>query len=138
MRLSLLELHSKQEQRFIEQVAIMESKWREKLRAQEELYRVKELEYRSYDKEVLGRLFHDGYEEIERLKETNREQWLEARDARQRHKLLEKELRKMKSEMEAAQLETDYRLEMATKVKQEWVGPLIQGGLGLGKPMYPS
>ncbi|KAI0184667.1 hypothetical protein EV127DRAFT_443681 [Xylaria flabelliformis] len=48
MRLSLLEIHKKQEQQFFERVSSMENNWKEKLREKEEEYRLKELEYRAY------------------------------------------------------------------------------------------
>ncbi|KAI0515095.1 P-loop containing nucleoside triphosphate hydrolase protein [Xylaria bambusicola] len=47
MRLSLLEIHKKQEQRFIEQVSMMQKKWRDTLKEKEEECRLKELEYRN-------------------------------------------------------------------------------------------
>ncbi|KAI1420349.1 hypothetical protein F5Y12DRAFT_773673 [Xylaria sp. FL1777] len=47
MRLSLLEIHKKQEQQFIEKVSVMQNKWKETLREKEEEYRLKELEYRA-------------------------------------------------------------------------------------------
>ncbi|KAJ3579691.1 hypothetical protein NPX13_g868 [Xylaria arbuscula] len=57
MRLSLLEIHNKQEQRFIKQVSTMQSKWRAMLEEKEEEYRLKEHEYRT-------RLLHRQEEEL--------------------------------------------------------------------------
>ncbi|KAI0859103.1 hypothetical protein F4860DRAFT_483820 [Xylaria cubensis] len=45
MRLSLLEIHKKQEQQFFERVLSLENRWKEPLREKEEEYRLKELEY---------------------------------------------------------------------------------------------
>ncbi|KAI0543512.1 hypothetical protein F4679DRAFT_568379 [Xylaria curta] len=48
MRLSLLEIHKKQEQQFFERVSSMENRWKETLKEKEEEYRRKELEYRAH------------------------------------------------------------------------------------------
>ncbi|KAI0967998.1 P-loop containing nucleoside triphosphate hydrolase protein [Xylaria arbuscula] len=47
MRLSLLEIHKKQEQRFIKQVSTLQNEWKNTLREKEEECRQKELEYRA-------------------------------------------------------------------------------------------
>lgn len=47
MRLSLIEIHSKQERQFLDRVLAMENEWKESLRQREEDYRLKVLEYRT-------------------------------------------------------------------------------------------
>ncbi|KAJ2998469.1 hypothetical protein NUW58_g304 [Xylaria curta] len=47
MRLSLVEIHNKQEQQFLDRVSVMEAQWKESLRQMEDEYRLKELHYRT-------------------------------------------------------------------------------------------
>lgn len=56
MRLSLVEIHIKQEQKFLRRVSVMENEWKEALRWREEEYRLKELEYRTRQREQESRL----------------------------------------------------------------------------------
>lgn len=51
MQLSLIEIHIKQEQKFLNRVSVMENEWKEALRQREEAYRLKELEYRTRQRE---------------------------------------------------------------------------------------
>ncbi|KAI1291689.1 hypothetical protein F5Y03DRAFT_29116 [Xylaria venustula] len=55
MRLSLVEIHSKQKKAFLDRVSTMENEWKESLRQREEVYRRKELEYNRGQKEEESR-----------------------------------------------------------------------------------
>ncbi|KAI1365559.1 hypothetical protein F5Y08DRAFT_303503 [Xylaria arbuscula] len=149
MRLSLLEIHNKQEQRFIEQVSTMQRKWRAMLEEKEEEYRLKEHEYRT-------RLLQRQEEELNERSRLLQEHQSSSRRAvaaeaslayqreafaelviraRQRDQLLKEELKRLRIKIQDLKEETQSKLETTEKVKHEWVGPLLQGvatgGLGL-------
>ncbi|KAK5635418.1 hypothetical protein RRF57_011130 [Xylaria bambusicola] len=171
MRLSLLEIHKKQEQRFIEQVSIMQNKWRDILKEKEEEYRLKELEYctrslfrqeeeitrrkreaqedqvktgrlvaaessLAYEREAFSELAIQGHRQLAELQQASQQQHVELMKAKQRDRLMYEELEKLRSELKELRQETQSNLDTTEKVKNEWVGPLIQGvvtgGLGLG------
>ncbi|KAI1271869.1 hypothetical protein F5Y07DRAFT_403956 [Xylaria sp. FL0933] len=56
MRLSLIEVHAKQEKTFLDKVSVMENEWKESLRQREEEYRRKEVEYQKRRREEESRL----------------------------------------------------------------------------------
>lgn len=77
MRLSLVEIHIKQEHKFLSRVSVMENEWKEALRWREEEYRLKELEYRTRQREQESRLRELDYrtrqlDERERVSEERR------------------------------------------------------------------
>ncbi|KAI0414674.1 hypothetical protein F5X98DRAFT_365723 [Xylaria grammica] len=170
MRLSLLEIHKKQERRFIEQVSMMQKEWKDTLREKEEEYRLKDLEYRNrslyrqekeinqrkrdiqelqtnsrrlvatesaleYERETFRDLARQGHRQPVELQQVSRFQHGELMKSKQRDKLLEEELEKLRSELETLREETRSKVDTTEKVKREWVGPLLQGvttgGLGL-------
>ncbi|KAI1202817.1 P-loop containing nucleoside triphosphate hydrolase protein [Nemania serpens] len=159
MRLSLVEIHIKQEQKFLRRVSVMENEWKEALRWREEEYRLKELEYRTRQREQESRLRELDYrtrqlEEREIVSEEIRVNTLQLQassypviievspeqhpmweSTKQRDRATEKELERLRLEVEKLRLETASKLDTAEKVKHEWNGLLLQGlvtgGLGI-------
>ncbi|KAI1114496.1 P-loop containing nucleoside triphosphate hydrolase protein [Nemania sp. NC0429] len=138
MRLSLVEIHARQEQKFLSRVSVMENEWKEALRWREEEYRLKELEYRKRQREQESHLRRldsrtRRVEERERDLEERRAKTLQLEASS--NSATEKELERLRLEVEKLRLETASKLDTTERARHEWKGPLLQGlatgGLGI-------
>ncbi|KAI0907001.1 P-loop containing nucleoside triphosphate hydrolase protein [Ustulina deusta] len=143
MRLSLIEIHSKQERQFLDRVLAMENEWKESLRQREEDYRLKVLEYRTRQLGEQGKALEKetNAQELQAssrlaMTEVSRQQHPTREDTRERDRTRDDELDRLRLEVEKLRLETESKLNTTEKVKHEWKGPLFQslatGGLALG------
>ncbi|KAI0451119.1 hypothetical protein F5B21DRAFT_488242 [Xylaria acuta] len=143
MRLSLVEIHSKQEQQFLDRVSVMENEWKESLRQREQQYHLKELEYRTRLLEEREKALEERKTNAQELQaslrlvttEVGRQQHPTQGNAGQRDRARKDELERLRLEVEKLRIETQSKLNTTENVKQEWKGPLLQGlvtgGLGL-------
>ncbi|KAI1412211.1 P-loop containing nucleoside triphosphate hydrolase protein [Hypoxylon sp. FL1857] len=146
MRLSLLELHQNQEERFMAQLQAMKNKWKEELKSREEDYRLLEQKYRR--RQLLER--EEGLREREAsitasqnyglrvptwLQEEIRTQQLPTTHTPERHEDLAGRLEHAEIELPVLKSEIEAKLKTTERVKEQWAGPLLQGlvagGLGI-------
>lgn len=72
MRLSLVDIHAKQKQKFLDRISILQNEWEESLRRMEEEYRLKELEYRTYQLEERRKALEEERKNSQELQTSSR------------------------------------------------------------------
>ncbi|OTA75562.1 hypothetical protein M434DRAFT_39028 [Hypoxylon sp. CO27-5] len=149
MRLSILEIHRRQQERFMAQLRKIEDGWKDALSAKKEDYRLLEQEYQRHQslrrEETIGereaalekpiRAENERHELLSQLQEESQIQQLALTHALERNDDLTKKLEDAKIALDKKKLETNSKLEIAERAKQVWNSPLSQalvtGGLGI-------
>lgn len=85
------------------------------------------------DRKRLAELTRVGSLQYEELQRRHREQRSESARFRQHESETRQELESMKAEFEKLKAETESNLDTASRAKSRWIGPVVQGGFGLGK-----
>ena len=124
IQLSLLEIHSKERDRIVNEIGNLQQRWRDDMKERER-------EQRHRERILLGLLQVDGDRRT-----------LQSQEQAAQIERYEAELEKVRIEIATMRQTTDAKLDAAQKAKKAWVGPLLQGvasgGLALGQFYFAS